>query len=139
MGFFIRFFLLFSVLLSGERLLYSSENDLKEIPEGVMAALATGNAKEISKHCHTSIQLILLEKDGMYSREQAEQILRNFFQQHQPTRFMVRHEGGTASRDSRFVIGILQTGKGIYRVSLFMKIINGNLSIHQLRIEEDNV
>lgn len=139
MRFLIRSFVFLAICFLGEGTILSSGHRYQEIPNEIMSALATGNAKEVSKHFHSSIQLILLDREGMYSREQAEQILRNFFSQHQPTHFTVRHEGGTSSKDSRFIIGILQTGKGIYRISLFMKIIDGKLSIHQLRIEEDNV
>lgn len=116
-----------------------AERNVQEIPDQITSALAQGDAKVISKHFHSSVQLILLDSEGMYNREQAEQILRIFFSQHLPTNFTVRHEGGSQTKDSRFIIGILRTGKGIYRVSLFLKIIDGNLSIHQLRIEEDNV
>jgi len=135
----IRVFVLLVIGSMGVTNIHGAESNAQEIPDQIMSALAKGDAKEISKHFHSSVQLILLDSEGMYNREQAEQILRIFFSQHQPTDFTVRHEGGSLTKDSRFIIGILRTGKGIYRVSLFLKIIDGNLSIHQLRIEEDNV
>lgn len=110
-----------------------------DVPEQVSTALAVGNAKDVSQFFNASVQLIILNKEGMYNRDQAEQILRYFFSQHTPSKFVLRHEGGAQTKDSRFIIGTLQTDKGNYRISMFMKVTdNNNITIHQLRIEEDN-
>lgn len=109
------------------------------IPEGIYSALKVGNSKELAKYFNGNIELVILDKEGVYSKPQAELILKDFFAKNvilTPNGFMKLHEGGKES--SKYVIGTLYTSKGRYRVYLVVKNINNSVAIHQLRIEDDN-
>jgi hypothetical protein len=106
------------------------------IPEAVILAFRAGNAEELSKHFYNNIELILLENEDVYSKVQAEQILKKFFADHRPSAFNIIHEGGKET--SRYAIGSLTTSSGNFRVSFLIKNQDGTLLIHQLRIEEEN-
>lgn len=111
----------------------------QQIPDGIFAALKAGNSKELAKFFNANIELVILEKEGVYSKTQAELIVKDFFDKNTPSvtnGFSKLHEGGKDG--SRYAIGNLRTDKGNYRVSIFMKSINGSFTIHQLRIEEDD-
>jgi hypothetical protein len=109
------------------------------IPDGIYSALKAGNSKELAKSFNTNIDLVILDKEGVYSKSQAELILKDFFAKNtvNPSNgFIKLHEGGKDA--SKFIIGTLYTNKGQFRVYLVMKTINGVFTIHQFRIEDDN-
>jgi hypothetical protein len=106
------------------------------IPEGIILAFRAGNAEELARHFYNNIELIILDKEDVYSKTQAEQILRNFFTDHHPASFNIIHEGGKET--SRYAIGSLSTSSGNFRVSFLIKNQDGTPLIHQLRIEEED-
>jgi hypothetical protein len=104
-----------------------------ELPEGLKTAFHTGNAKDLAKYFNASIELEVLGKDGVYSKTQAEQIMKDFFAKHPPKSFSVLFEGG--KEYSQYAIGKLITTSGSFRINFLVK---GQI-ILQLRIEEDDV
>ena len=106
-----------------------------KVPEGIAVSFEAGNAEELSKFFYNNIELIILEKEDVYSRSQAEQIIRKFFSEHKPEAFKIIFEGGKES--SRYAIGSLQTRNETYRVYILMKTQDGSPLIHQLRIEAE--
>jgi hypothetical protein len=107
----------------------------EKVPEGIVLSFKAGNAEELSKFFHTNVELIILEDEDVYSRSQAEQIIRKFFSEHKPEAFKIIFEGG---ENSRYAIGSLTTQEKTYRVYILMKKQDGTPFIHQLRIEEED-
>ena len=105
------------------------------IPEGIVLSFKAGNAAELTKFFHSNVELIILEKENVYSRSQAEQIIRKFFSEHKPRAFKIIFEGG--KENSRYAIGSLETAGQSFRVYILMKKQEGSPLIHQLRIEEE--
>jgi len=103
------------------------------IPETIAQAIKAGDAAQLARSFNANIELIILDKESIYSRAQAELIMKNFFNRNKPTSFKIIHEGGMTS--SKFAIGRLSSSGGIYRVTFFYKEVNKNALIHQLRIE----
>ena len=108
----------------------------EKVPDGVVLSFKAGNAEELSKFFHTNVELIILEDEDVYSRSQAEQIIRKFFTEHKPEAFKIIFEGG--KENSRYAIGSLTTTGKTYRVYILMKNQDGSPFIHQLRIEEED-
>jgi len=107
-----------------------------QIPEGIELSMKAGNAEELAKHFHNNIELIILETEDVYSRSQAEQIMRRFFLEHKPQAFKIIFDGGKES--SQYAIGSLSTPGTVYRVYILIKKQDGIPLIHQLRIEEED-
>ena len=107
-----------------------------KIPEGIVRSFKAGNAEELAKYFHSNVELIILEKEDVYSRSQAEQIIRKFFLEHQPQSFKVIFEGG--KENSRYAIGSLTSAETTYRVYILIKKQEGEPLIHQLRIEQED-
>jgi hypothetical protein len=109
-----------------------------DVPDGLVTAIKTGNARELAKYFNSTIELVIGDKEGIYSRPQAEQILKDFFMKNPLTKdsFRLLHEVGKES--SRYAIGNLYTTKGVYRISFLIKTVNNISLIDQLRIEVDN-
>ena len=107
-----------------------------DLPDGIVNSLKTGNAKELSKFFNANIDLTLIDKQEIYSKTQAELILKEFFSKNIPSNFTVIHQG--EKEGSKYVIGNLTTSKGTFRVSLFLKNQDNTQVIQQLRIESGN-
>jgi len=106
-----------------------------KIPNGISLSFEAGNSGELSKFFHSNVELIILDKEDVYSRPQAELIIRKFFSEHKPETFKIIFEGG--KENSRYAIGRLQTTETKYRVYMLMKKQGESPLIHQLRIEEE--
>lgn len=108
------------------------------IPEEIYSSLKAGNSKVLAKYFNENIEIVLLNKEGVYSRSQAELVIRDFFAKNQPTGFSKLFEGKTEKGDSKYVISQLTTAKTKYRIYFMMKNNNQGFTIHQLRIENDS-
>lgn len=105
-----------------------------QIPDELILSLKTGNAARLSEYFNQNIELFILDKDDVYSRAQAQQIVSNFFSQNKASSFSIIHQSG--KEGTKYAIGKLTTDNGVYRVSFLMKNDRGNPVIHQLRIEK---
>jgi len=106
-----------------------------EIPENIIASFNSGDASELSKYFNETIELTFLEKEDIYSKTQAEIILRDFFTKNPPQQFVILHEGGKES--SKYAIGKYTSKSKTYRITFLLKTINSKVFIHQLRIENE--
>jgi len=107
-----------------------------EIPQAMIDALKSGNTSQLSKFFNTSIELAIPDQEDIYSSQQAELIVKDFFAKHVPTNFVILHKGG--KEGSQYAIGNLTTSNGNYRVTLLIKQRDNKPYIHQLRFEEEN-
>ncbi len=106
---------------------------LREIPEGITNSFKKGNSKELARHFNNNIELVILGNEDVYSKSQAEIILREFFSVNKPVKFELLHQGGREL--SRYAIGNLQTKNGDFRIYFLLKLREGVPLIHLLRIE----
>lgn len=105
------------------------------IPTKIFDAMQVGNASELSNYFNSSIELVILNNDDIYSRQHAEQMVRNFFSKNNPVSFTLLHQGG---RDgAKYAIGKLDTNTKSFRIYFLVKDDSGSPLIHQLRIEEE--
>lgn len=103
--------------------------------ESVVAALEAGNANALVELCIANLDLTVMGKDDVYSRAQAEQILKKFFSANNPSGFTTEHSGVSKMGD-HYVIGKLKTEGGVKRVTFFQKKVDERFLIKQLRIED---
>ncbi|MEX0966805.1 MAG: DUF4783 domain-containing protein [Bacteroidia bacterium] len=107
-----------------------------DILEDITSAIRTGNSREVSRLFNSSVELTILTDENVYSKTQAEMILKDFFSNHQPTSFKIIHTGSSA-KGCKYAIGNLVTNNGAFRTYFFIKEINGSLFIQQLRFEKE--
>lgn len=95
-----------------------------------------GNSKDIAKNFFSSVELIINDEEDVYSKAQAEQILRDFFSKHDPSKSTVIHHINT-NPNFRFGILSLVTKSGKFRVSITLKKSGSSFLISELRLEQD--
>lgn len=105
------------------------------IPDDINEALKTGNTGVLKQKMNSSVELVILDKENIYSKTQAEQVLKNFFSANKPLSFKVIHNGG--SNTSQYYIGSLKTETNTFRVYYLLKNKGNESKIFQLRIEKD--
>ncbi|MBN1416195.1 MAG: DUF4783 domain-containing protein [Bacteroidales bacterium] len=106
-----------------------------EIPEAVINAIGRGNAAVLASYFNPSLELAIVDKEDVYTKQQAELIMRDFFTRNTPSSFTILHKGG--KEGSQFAIGNLVTSGGSYRVTILVKMKDGKTLIHQLLFEKD--
>ncbi len=104
------------------------------LPQGIVTATANGNAEKLASYFNNNIELVLPQKSGIFSRSQAQMILKDFFSNNPPSSFKIIHQGNR--QNASFAIGNYKTGGDLYRFYLLTKNNNNKLLIHQLRIEK---
>jgi len=115
-------------------LLLLSSNLFCQIPGQIENGLKTGNAKMIASCFNDNVELVILDKENVCSKEQGEMILNDFFSKNKPTDFKLTHQGGT---DSVYGIGKMQTANANFRIYFMLKSFANKPLLVQLRIEKD--
>jgi citrate lyase beta subunit len=107
-----------------------------DVIDGLSAHFKTGNSKEIAASFSPSVDLIIIDEEDVYSKAQAEQILRSFFSKYPPVKSAVIHRLNT-NPNYRYGALSLATKNGTFRVSITMKKSGSAFFITELRIETE--
>jgi hypothetical protein len=108
-----------------------------DIIDDIAAAIRSGNPKNISKYFIDNIDFKVLEQEDIYSKQQAEMMLKDFFTKHPVKSYSVAHKS-TPKNGSQYVIGTLETTNGKFRSYFLIKTAGTQTLIHQFKIENEN-
>jgi hypothetical protein len=104
--------------------------------EDIANVIRSGDAKSVARYFSSSVDLTLIGQEDVYSKAQAEQILKAFFNKNTPRSFSIIHRG--ESKDgSKYAIGNLATSNGNYRVYYYFKVASGSVYIQELRFMKE--
>lgn len=104
--------------------------------DDILTQMRAANAKELVKYFSGSVELTLLDNEGIYSKQQAEQMLRNFFNQNPPKNLNIQHKGASG-QGAKYAIATYESANGKFRTYLFLKDSGNGLLIHEFRIERE--
>jgi hypothetical protein len=108
-----------------------------DVIEDIASAIRSGNPKNISKFFIENIDLKVIEQEDVYSKQQAEMILKDFFTKHAVKSYTVAHKSQPKA-GSQYVIGTLETVNGKFRTYFLIKTVGTQTLIQQFRIETEN-
>jgi len=111
-----------------------ARNDSVDVIDDIASCIKAGDTKELSKFFSSTVSMTLLSDDGVYSRVQAEIILRDFFGRHTPTGVSIAHRLDS-NPSFRYVVLNLETSKDAYRVSYKLTNSDNLFRITEFRIE----
>lgn len=103
------------------------------LPDGVIMAVKNSDAEKLSVTFNEQIEIILPHKTAVYSRQQAEMVLKDFFEQHRVTEFQLIHQG--KKDKASYAIANYYASNGQFRFTFLTKPRGGKIYIHQIRIE----
>lgn len=131
----LKIFTIIYLLLS---LSAAAQDDDKAINDALATAsshIKEGNAVGIGTYFGTSVSLDLLGSENMYGREQAVQVLKDFFSKYKVKSFTTPHKGG---QQVKYVVGTLVTHGGeSFRVSVFVKQNGRSAQVQRIIIEKE--
>ncbi len=104
--------------------------------DDIVNAVKAGNSKAISTYFTDNVDLKVLQQEDVYSKAQAELIVKDFFSKHAVKSFNIDHK--STKTDSQFAIGKLETSNGKFRVYFLLKKSADKFKIQQFRIEPEN-
>lgn len=107
---------------------------LATIPAAISDAFKQGDGDKLSAFFDESVDLKVKERENIFSKMQARIIVKDFFAANKVNSFTIQHEGGPET--APFVIGILQTANGTFRVYCLLKKNAGQLLIQKFRLEQ---
>lgn len=106
----------------------------QEIPAGVITAFKRGSSQEL--RYGGKVNLVLQGRSTNVDKQKATAMMQDFFTENKVSGFNVNHQG---KRDeSSFIIGTLATTRGNFRVNCFLKKVENQYLIHQIRIDKIN-
>ena len=130
----VLFFLL--VILSVIDVKAQKEDASKVNFDNIGKAFREGDASQLAVNFASTVDVILPGNEGTYSKQQAEMIIKDFFNKNRPKGFLINHQG-TSNDGSRYAIGTYRTLNQNYRAYILLKSIGNKLLISQLQLEKD--
>lgn len=103
-----------------------------EVSTDIISALNNGDASKLSSRLNANVELVIENKNDVFSRQQAAGIIADFFRKNPVSSFQLLHKGNKDA--ASFAIGILKTSSGSFRVY----VLTRKNEIQQLRIEPSN-
>ena len=112
-------------------MLFAQSTSIDKITEGIR----NGSVSQLSPYFDSSLEIVTPDSDGVYSQNQAGQVLKTFFLKYPCKGFEISHTGNSAG-GSKFLIGSYQSNSVTFRVSVFLKKSGENFLIQELTFEE---
>ncbi len=124
---------LFSFLLICYTFIYSSSVDTSynnQLKDNIFIAIKKGSSKSLARYFNENVELLILDKEDIYSKAQAELILKDFFIKNKILKFKLIYK--SQRKKANYSIGELTTSMGNFRIYFLLK----KGKIYQLRIEK---
>ncbi len=105
--------------------------------EAITSALNSGDADALSKYFADNVEISIQDKEQVYAKAKALDVLRGFFNSSKPKSFSQVHKGTSRENSDQYCIGNLTATSGNYRVYLYLKVNGDNLSIQEMRFDKE--
>jgi len=104
--------------------------------EKIGTIIKKGDATLLSAYFDESVELTILDEDDSYSKDQAQAVITQFFEDYSVKSFKLIHEGAS-NGGLKFGIGEMSTSGSSMRVYICLKEEDGTIIIPELRFEEE--
>ncbi len=101
----------------------------------VVSAMRTGNAAVLARFFDNTVEIELPSKSSSYSKSQAEQVMKEFFNNNVVQRFEVKFKSEKAG--NQYCIGNLQTKSGTFRTTIYMRQRGDALVVQEMKFENN--
>jgi hypothetical protein len=108
-----------------------------DVYEDIANAIRSGDSRQLATFFGNTIDLTVIDKENVFSKAQAEFVLKDFFSKNPPKSFAIVHKGSSPD-GTQYAIGNLVTGNGkTFRTSFYVKNSGGKYVLQELRIESE--
>ena len=124
----------FMFVFSGVHAQYTST---KTPLEDMVNAIKNDRVTDLFKYFDNFVPLTINNAQSVYSRNQAEVVLKDFFDKNVPKEFDVM-DNGSPDNNSKFIIGNLFATNNIkYNVYILIKLKDGNYLLQDFRLNKE--
>ena len=99
----------FAGQINTQNIFSPSVHPLTEFQKQIIAKFRTGDVGGLAEYFNEEVSLAILQEEDYYSKEESEEILSTFCQNHKPKKFFVKHHGANEKQTSFYLIGELTT------------------------------
>ena len=105
--------------------------------EDVVNAIKNNRIEDLSKYFDNIVPVTINNNQTIYSRNQAEIVLKDFFDRNIPKDFLIM-DNGSPNASSKFIIGSILTPSGTkYNVYILMKLKDTNFYLQEIRLNKE--
>lgn len=105
--------------------------------DDICRAIGVGNVDQLAAVMDAEVELSILDKEELYSKDQAKATLTKFFSGFTSTSFGKVHQGASKSDDAEYCIGTLTTNSGTFRVYIYVAKKNNGIVLQELRFDRN--
>ena len=110
------------------------QNSADVVLKQIELAIRQGDAASVARFFNSRVELSINHREGDYSKQQAQFILKEFFTNYPVRSFVFMHKG--TSGNVYYAIGNYVSTRGTFDVNLFLKKNHHTFFIEQLRFEQ---
>lgn len=104
--------------------------------EAISIALNSGDVETLSKYFADNVEISIQDKEQVYPKAKAGEVLRTFFEANKPKSFSQVHKGTSRESSDQYCIGNLSAATGSYRVYLYLKVTGNAVNIQEIRMDK---
>ncbi len=108
-----------------------------EFVDDITQAFKSADQRLLSKYFGNKIEITLLDQSNVFSKSQAELVMKDFFSKYDPIDFQVLYKNTPTQDAARFAIGQLDTKAGKFRIFFIIKSIDNTLYLQEMRFEQE--
>lgn len=117
-------------------LLVTSASAQSEVINNVRDALKTGSSKELGNYVNNTVEISINGEKASYSRNQAEFILKDFFDKYPPKGFRYVHQG-SSKEGLKYTVGTYSHDRGEFRVFMLIKQFGGSYLVDKIDFNQE--
>lgn len=114
----------------------ATANAQNEVINNVRDALKAGSSRELSKHLNNTVEISINGEKSSYSRNQAEFVLKDFFNKYPSQGFRYVHQG-SSKEGLKYTVGNYTYDRGEFRVFMLIKQISGVYLVDKIDFNEE--
>ncbi|WP_345081422.1 DUF4783 domain-containing protein [Nemorincola caseinilytica] len=105
--------------------------------EDVVNAIKTNRIEDLSRYFDNIVPITINNNQTIYSRNQAEVVLKDFFDRNVPKDLLIM-DNGSPNASTKFIIGTLLTPSGVkYNIYILMKQKNMDFYLQEIRLNKE--
>ncbi len=112
---------------------FNQVNAQNNITDDISLGFANSDQQTIAKYIGNKVEINLFDLSGVYSKAQAEMVLKDFFDKYEVQSFQLFNKSNSNGGPSKFAIGNLNTRNGNFRIFFILKELEGAYYIQEMR------
>jgi Domain of unknown function (DUF4783) len=108
-----------------------------KVPQAIFNAIENGNSKKLASYFNQNIDLLIIDKSGVYNKGQAEILIKDFLEENNPNSFELIQQ--TEQINSSFAICNMKNENGEkFSIYILVQKFEGKSVITKLKIKTIN-